>query len=93
MKSTGTVRKMDNLGRFVIPMATRRMFGMEVNDPIEIFIDGELIVLQKYVSYGTCPITGENSARNIQLADGKMVLSPEGAKQLLAELEKYLEKV
>ncbi len=47
------------------------------------------IVLQKYKSYGTCPITGEISSQNIKLADGKLTLSPEGAKQLLAELEQY----
>nr|WP_277394779.1 transition state regulator [Bacillus toyonensis] len=47
-----------------------------------------MIILQKYTSHGTCPITGV-SARNVKLAGGKLPLSPEGVKQLLAELEQY----
>lgn len=93
MKSTGILRKIDPLGRIVIPRETRRMLEIKEKDPIEIFVDGESIILQKYKPYGTCPITGEISSRNLQLANGKLNLSPEGAKQLLAELEQYLEKV
>ncbi|MGQ7181383.1 hypothetical protein ACUOA5_43085 [Escherichia coli] len=39
-----------------------------------------------------CSITGEIASQNIKLADGKLTLSPEGAKQLLEELEQYLER-
>ncbi|MED1383860.1 AbrB/MazE/SpoVT family DNA-binding domain-containing protein (plasmid) [Bacillus mycoides] len=92
MKATGIVRKMDELGRFVIPRETRRTLNIHKKDPLEIFVEGETIILQKYKSYGTCPITGEISSQNIKLADGKMTLSPEGAKQLLEELEQYLER-
>ncbi|PEJ63679.1 AbrB family transcriptional regulator, partial [Bacillus wiedmannii] len=38
-------------------------------------------------------VTGEISSQNIKLADGQLTLSPEGAKQLLEELEQYLERV
>lgn len=91
MKSTGIVRKLDTLGRIVIPREIRQTLGLEEKAPMEIFVDGELVVLQKYTSHGTCLITGKISSRNIQLADGKLTLSPEGAKQLLTELEQYLE--
>lgn len=48
MKSTGIVRKIDGLGRIVIPMELRRTMGLEVKDPIEIFVDGNSIVLRMY---------------------------------------------
>ena len=48
MKSTGVVRKMDDLGRVVIPMELRRTLEIEQKDGLEIFVDGDKIVLQKY---------------------------------------------
>lgn len=49
MKSTGIVRKVDELGRIVIPKELRRQFGVTDNeDAFEIFVDGNTIVLKKY---------------------------------------------
>ena len=48
MKSTGIIRKMDDLGRIVIPMELRRIFGISTNDELEIFVDSDRIVLQKH---------------------------------------------
>lgn len=48
IKSTGIVRKMDELGRVVIPMELRNQFKIAEKDPIEIFVDGSSIVLRKY---------------------------------------------
>ncbi|WP_234121151.1 AbrB/MazE/SpoVT family DNA-binding domain-containing protein [Clostridium hydrogenum] len=48
MKATGVVRKVDTLGRIVIPMELRRTFSIEEGDPLEIFVDGEQIILKKY---------------------------------------------
>lgn len=48
MKSTGIVRKVDRLGRVVIPIELRRNLDIEEKDALEIFIDGEQIVLKKY---------------------------------------------
>ncbi|KXY68781.1 MULTISPECIES: AbrB/MazE/SpoVT family DNA-binding domain-containing protein [Bacillus] len=93
MNSTGIVRKVDELGRIVIPKKIRETLDIHKKDPLEIFVEDESIILQKYKSYGTCPITGEISSQNIKLADGKLTLSPQGAKQLLEELEEYLERV
>ena len=47
MKSTGIVRKVDELGRIVLPIELRRTLGIEEKDRIEIFVDGEFI-LRKY---------------------------------------------
>ncbi|MGG5741974.1 AbrB/MazE/SpoVT family DNA-binding domain-containing protein [Bacillus cereus group sp. IBL03679] len=89
MKATGIVRKVDNLGRIVIPKETRKILQVDTDDALEIFVEEDAIILQKYTSHGTCPIAGEISAKNVKLVDGKLTLSPEGVKQLLAELEQY----
>jgi len=48
MKSTGITRKVDELGRVVIPIELRRTLGIEEKDPLEIFVDGDRIILRKY---------------------------------------------
>lgn len=48
MKSTGIVRKVDELGRIVLPIELRRTLGIEEKDRIEIYVDGESIILRKY---------------------------------------------
>ena len=44
IKSTGIVRRMDELGRVVIPMELRNQFKIVEKDPIEIFVDGSSII-------------------------------------------------
>ena len=48
MKSTGIVRKVDELGRVVLPIELRRNMGIEIKDSLEIFVDENTIILQKY---------------------------------------------
>lgn len=48
MKSTGIVRKVDELGRIVLPIELRRTLGIEEKDALEIYVDGSSIVLRKY---------------------------------------------
>ena len=48
MKSTGMVRKIDELGRIVMPAEIRQTLGLQVRDAMEIYIDGDRIVLKKY---------------------------------------------
>ena len=48
MNDTGIVRRVDDLGRIVIPMELRRTLGIHVKDPISISVDGERIVLERY---------------------------------------------
>lgn len=48
MKSTGVVRKIDMLGRFVLPIELRRTFDLKIGDPVEIYTDDDKIVLKKY---------------------------------------------
>lgn len=87
MKSTGVVRKVDGLGRIVIPIELRRNLKIDVEDPLEIFVDGDKIILQKYKSKMECAITGEISDNNEIYGNGNIVLSPEGAAILKRELQ------
>lgn len=48
MKSTGIVRKIDDLGRMVIPIELRKTMNINKKDPMEIFVDGNKIILRKY---------------------------------------------
>ena len=48
MKSTGIVRKVDELGRIVIPIELRRMMNIDIKDPLEVYVDDNKIVLKKY---------------------------------------------
>ena len=48
MKSTGVVRKVDELGRIVLPISIRQTMDINEKDPLEIFIDENRIILQKY---------------------------------------------
>ena len=48
MKATGIVRHVDELGRVVLPIELRRMFGIEGKDGMEIFVEDDVIILRKY---------------------------------------------
>lgn len=50
MKDTGVVRKVDELGRFTLPMELRRKLNIEVGDPLEVFVNEDSIILKKYVA-------------------------------------------
>ncbi|HOJ09181.1 MAG TPA: AbrB/MazE/SpoVT family DNA-binding domain-containing protein [Clostridiales bacterium] len=48
MKSTGIVRKVDELGRVVLPIELRRTLDIAEKDALEIYVDGSTIILKKY---------------------------------------------
>lgn len=48
MKSLGIVRKVDELGRIVLPIETRKRLGLGAKDPVEIFVEKDRVVLKKY---------------------------------------------
>lgn len=59
MKSTGIVRKVDELGRVVIPIELRRTLDIEEKDSLEIFVEADRIILKKYEP--ACIFTGDAS--------------------------------
>ncbi|MDR0862287.1 MAG: AbrB/MazE/SpoVT family DNA-binding domain-containing protein [Oscillospiraceae bacterium] len=50
MKSTGIVRKIDELGRIVVPIEIRRTLGIAEKDSLEIYVNGNMIILKKYIA-------------------------------------------
>ena len=49
MKSTGIVRKVDNLGRIVLPVELRRTLDIDIHSDVEIYVEGDQVILKKYV--------------------------------------------
>ncbi len=69
MKSTGIVRKVDELGRIVLPIELRRTFDIEEKDALEIYVDEATIILKKYEP--VCIFCSD--ARNITNYKGKNI--------------------
>ncbi|MFJ7890406.1 AbrB/MazE/SpoVT family DNA-binding domain-containing protein [Lysinibacillus xylanilyticus] len=92
MKSTGIVRKVDELGRVVIPIELRRTLGIAEKDSIEIFVEEDSIILKKYKANMECAMTGEVSANNMTFLSGNLVLSDEGAAALVKEIQEKISK-
>ena len=69
MKSPGIVRKVDELGRIVLPIELRRTLDIAERDSLEIFVDGPSIVLRKYQP--ACVFC--DSAKNVVSFKGKNV--------------------
>ncbi|MDA1631821.1 AbrB/MazE/SpoVT family DNA-binding domain-containing protein [Bacillus cereus] len=86
MKNTGVSRKVDELGRVVIPVELRRTLGIAEGTALDFHVDGENVILRKQEK--SCFVTGEVSESNIELLGGRMFLSKAGASELLDVLEK-----
>lgn len=69
MKSTGIVRKVDELGRVVIPIELRRTLDIAEKDALEIYVDGEQIILKKYAP--ACIFCGQ--AKDVVSYKGKNI--------------------
>lgn len=71
LKSTGIVRKVDELGRVVLPIELRRTMDINEKDALEIYVDGDKIMLRKYEP--ACIFCG--SADQVSHFKGKLVCS------------------
>lgn len=69
MKSIGVVRRVDELGRIVIPIELRRTLNIAEKDALEIYVDGEQIILKKYEP--ACIFCGD--ARDVTNYKGKNI--------------------
>lgn len=67
MHDTGIVRRVDDLGRIVIPMELRRTLGIKVKDPMAIYVEGDRIILQKHRD--ACAICGETENDMVDVKD------------------------
>ncbi|MCD1261009.1 AbrB/MazE/SpoVT family DNA-binding domain-containing protein [Paenibacillus athensensis] len=69
MKSTGIVRKVDELGRIVLPIELRRTLHIEIGDAVEVYVDPDRITLKKYMP--ACLFCG--NVENTTYFKGKLV--------------------
>ncbi len=69
MKSTGITRKVDDLGRIVLPVELRRTMDIDVRDPLEIYVDTDRIILKKYNP--ACVFCG--NAKDVTFYKDKMI--------------------
>lgn len=71
MKATGIIRRVDELGRVVIPIEIRNKLEIAEKDPIEIYVDGSSIVLKKYEP--NCVFCG--NSKNLTTYKDKLICS------------------
>jgi transcriptional pleiotropic regulator of transition state genes len=57
MKSTGIVRKVDNLGRIVLPKELRETLQIDIQDPLAVYVEDNMVILKKYNP--ACILCGE----------------------------------
>lgn len=81
LKATGIVRKVDMLGRIAIPAELRRTMKIDATDALEIYTDGERIVLQKYEP-GCCICSG---IKNDMIPQAGKQFCPDCIKQLMKQ--------
>lgn len=84
MKSTGIVRRIDQLGRITIPMETRNILGIKENDSLEIFTEDNMILLKKYQP--SCIFCG--NARDVITFKGQNVCP-----SCLQDMQKFSENI
>ncbi len=85
MKATGIVRNVDTLGRVVIPKEIRSNFNIEINDPIEIYVnDKDEIILKKYEP--ACIFC--NATEDVYIYNGKQI-----CKKCITQLSEALSKM
>ena len=95
LKNTGIVRRIDDLGRVVIPKEIRRTMGIKENDPLELFVIDDMIAFKKYDQTSSIrralDILKEELAEareNTQLDDTDLVV----LKALVVSLDKNINK-
>ena len=74
MKATGIVRRIDELGRVVIPKEIRRTLRIKEGDPLEIFTDRDELTLKKYSPIATLERFSEATARSLHDLSGKLAV-------------------
>ena len=104
MKTTGVVRRIDDLGRIVIPKEIRRSLRIRDGEPLEIFVDKEVITLKKYSSIEDLSEIAKNFVETISKSLGKIIfiadrdkfiaISKEQRKKYLNQpISKYLAEI
>jgi transcriptional pleiotropic regulator of transition state genes len=83
MKATGIVRRIDDLGRVVLPKELRRTLGINEQDEMEIFVDKDSIIIKKYAI--KCAICDESETEELKFKNSVCI-----CKKCIRELNKSL---
>lgn len=85
------IRSLDEIGRIVLPKQIRKELHLGEKQMLEVYNDGERIIIEKYDNLEPCLVTGESTKSNHTFAfgHGKVTLSPEGLEKLIEELNEY----
>ena len=85
MKSTGIVRHIDNLGRITLPIELRKTLDMACGDPLEIYTEGNSVILRKHEA--SCVFCGSNKKVTLEISDDEyLALSNEALCNFSLEL-------
>lgn len=90
MRATGVTRKIDALGRVVIPREILKNLDILLGDPMEFFVEDDKIIVKKYEPKNTCVISGVIADDNINICNGKIILSKKIAGDIAREIQKEL---
>lgn len=73
MAKTGIVRRVDDLGRVVIPIELRKTLGIAIKDPLSISVEGNQVIMEKYKD--ACIICGNENLKDAKELNGKRICS------------------
>lgn len=82
------MRRVDNLGRIVLPKEIRRTLDLIHNTSVEMYVLEGTIRIKQQPS--ACFITGQTSENQIELYDGRLILSQQGAHELMETLKRWV---
>ncbi|MEB9685416.1 hypothetical protein BK742_21540 [Bacillus thuringiensis serovar pingluonsis] len=91
MKSTGIMRKFDTMGRISIPVELRHKLEIKDKDSMEIFREGDKIILKKYQPLSPQKILDKDLSKKNSLVSITHIQDSKGIAKLLTELQKFFE--
>ena len=90
MKATGIIRRIDDLGRVVIPKEIRRRLSIDENDPVEFYVDGDRVIIEKYISTYNHAAQLQKLKNNV--LDDPSIKNSQAIAMKLEELKKLFDK-
>ncbi|OPD54071.1 AbrB/MazE/SpoVT family DNA-binding domain-containing protein [Bacillus anthracis] len=87
MKSTGIMRKFDTVGRISVPVEIKKRLGIKEKDAMEIFLEGDKIILQKYQHWDSRQKTDQRLSEKIFSASVNHIPDSKKITELLTELQ------
>lgn len=92
MKATGIIRRVDDLGRIVIPKEVRRRLRIKEGDPLELYLEGENIIFKKYEMLDNVKAVVENAKSYINADDDLPFNVAQALLRKIEEMEDILKK-